>query len=217
MKDLIVLNYEGKAFFLNEDGWFNATKAAEVYGRRVDVWLKTEETQRYITVLMEFSNTTEKCDLIRTKKGHDGGTWLHPSLAVVFARWLDTRFAILCDIKIAEILHKDHPHFNWKRARHESTSSFKVMSAVLQLMRQNEGKQTQSFHYANEAKLVNWAITGEFKPLDRDSLSIEELDLLAKLEERNAVLVGCGFSRDDRKAALLKFAEEYKSPKQIAA
>ncbi len=86
------------------------------------------------------------------------------------------------------------------------------MNAVLQLVRQNNGKQTQFFHYANEAKLINWAITGEFKPLDRDGLNHEELDLLAKLEERNAVLVGCGLGREDRKLALSKFVSDYKAP-----
>jgi hypothetical protein len=86
------------------------------------------------------------------------------------------------------------------------------MSAVVQLVRQNNGKSTAFFHYANEAKLVNWVITGEFKPLDRDSLAYEELDLLAKLEERNAVLVGCGLCRDERKMALSKFVSEFKAP-----
>lgn len=32
------------------------------------------------------------------------GTWLHPKLAIVFARWLDEEFAIWCDEMIAELL-----------------------------------------------------------------------------------------------------------------
>ncbi|GEM_PF-5412363 len=99
-----------------------------------------------------------------------------------------------------------------RRLRHEAASSYKVMNAVLQLIRQNHGKETKFFHYANEAKLVNWAITGEFKPLDRDSLNHKELDLLAKLEERNAVLVGCGLGREDRKMALTQFVTDFKTP-----
>ncbi len=155
----------------------------------------------------------EESSLLKTKAGrHNGGTWLHPKLAVPFARWLDVRFAIWCDIQIENLLKKNHPHFDWKKIRHEATSSYKVMNAVLQLIRQSQGKQTQFFHYANEAKLINWALTGEFKPLDRNSLSFEELDILAKLEERNTVLVGCGFNRYDRKAALLKFISEFKTP-----
>jgi len=110
------------------------------------------------------------------------------------------------------LIRGTHPHFDWKRVRHEASSSNKVMNAVLQLVRQNDGKATQFFHYANEAKLINWAITGEFKPLDRNSLNNEELTLLAKLEERNAVLVGCGLTREFRKSALSKFVSDMNMP-----
>ena len=33
-----------------------------------------------------------------------GGTWLHPKLAIHFARWLDPRFAVWCDEQIEQIL-----------------------------------------------------------------------------------------------------------------
>lgn len=36
-----------------------------------------------------------------------GGTWLHPKLAVVFARWLDIRFAVWCDLHIDALLGSD--------------------------------------------------------------------------------------------------------------
>lgn len=45
--------------------------------------------------------------LVRTKAGspiHGGGTWLHPKLAVFFARWLDVRFAVWCDLHIDALL-----------------------------------------------------------------------------------------------------------------
>lgn len=45
--------------------------------------------------------------LVKTKAGspeNGGGTWLHPKLAVVFARWLDVRFAVWCDLHIDALL-----------------------------------------------------------------------------------------------------------------
>jgi hypothetical protein len=45
--------------------------------------------------------------LVRTKAGSPefgGGTWLHPKLAVVFARWLDIDFAVWCDLHIDALL-----------------------------------------------------------------------------------------------------------------
>ena len=43
--------------------------------------------------------------MVRSKACANGGTWLHPKLAIVFARWLNTKFAVWCDLKIEAILH----------------------------------------------------------------------------------------------------------------
>lgn len=47
-------------------------------------------------------------DLIVVRKGGDEkdfqGTWLHPRLAIVFARWISIDFGIWCDDKILELL-----------------------------------------------------------------------------------------------------------------
>lgn len=152
---------------------------------------------------MEKLNTRNIGDLIKTKRGKTGGTWMHPKLAVVFARWLSVDFAIWCDEQIDGIIHGTPEQTDWKRVRHEAAATYKVMSSMLDMKRQLEGKKTMSHHYANEAKLVNWALTGEFKPVDRDGLTANELDLLAKLEQLNTLLIGQGFDRDARKERLL--------------
>ena len=68
--------------------------------------------------------------------------------------------------------------------------------------READGKGTASYHYSNEARLVNWALSGEFKGLDRDQLSATELDALAELEIRNSLLIGRGMYYSHRKKAL---------------
>jgi hypothetical protein len=183
---------------------------AERYGRRVDVWLKTQETKEYITALCEISNTTEK-GYLKTKRGNNGGTWLHPRLAVAFARWLDPRFGIWCDTQIDTLIRGKHPHYDWKKLRHEAASSYKVVSQILQMTRQRLGKTCAPHHFSNEARLINWALTGEFGKVDRDGLAIGDLDLLAKLENMDSVLIGCDASYDDRKQELEKFAAEQRA------
>jgi hypothetical protein len=134
-------------------------------------------------------------------------TWMHPKLAVAFARWLDVRFAIWCDTQIETIIHGEPETQDWHRMRHEAASSYKVMSDVLMETRTDAGKETKPYHYANEAKLVNWALTGEYAPIDRANLSTADLDMLAKLEARNAVLLAKGASRDLRKELLTAMVE----------
>jgi len=86
-----------------------------------------------------------------------------------------------------------------KRLRHEAAASYKVMSQVLAMRREREGKKCAPHHFMNEARLVNQALAGKFEKLDRDQLSVEQLDALAALEVRNAVLIASGCSFHDRK------------------
>lgn len=213
MVKLIKAEFHGQLMQFNNDGWFNATTAAEKFGKRTVDWLHTADSVEYISALadrktnsafseqfkeikgLRCSEASKQAKLLRlakqtgfvkTKSGSQeigGGTWLHPKLAVVFARWLSVDFAIWCDEQIDSIIHGKPEQTDWKRVRHEAAASFKVMSAMLEMKRQLEGKETKAHHYANEAKLVNWALTGEFKGIDREVLAQDDLDLLAKLEE----------------------------------
>lgn len=202
MSKIIRADFNGTEVQFNDAGFFNATSAAEKFGKRVDHWLANKETSEYIERL----NTRISGDLILTKRGRNGGTWLHPKLGVVFARWLDVDFSIWCDEQIDNIIHGEPGQTDWRALRHEAASSYKVMSAMLDTKRQLDGKETKPHHYANEAKLVNWAITGEFKSLDRNSLNAGDLDLLAKLETMNTLLIGQGFDRGSRKVKLQSVA-----------
>lgn len=227
----VLTEYNGTSIQFTEDGWFNATLAATKFGKEPYAWIRQKETVRYLIALAgrmgktnsgfleelkeisELDSTSsatqakllrlaKSTGLVKAKAGASdigGGTWLHPKLAVRFAQWLDMDFAIWCDEQIDNLLRgKD----DWKRARHEAASTHKVMCALLQLTRKEGGKETEAHHYANEARLVNWALTGEFKGIDRESLPKGELDVLAKLEAQNAVLIGHGVEYAARKPAL---------------
>jgi prophage antirepressor-like protein len=99
---------------------------------------------------------------------------------------------------------------DWHKERHASAASFKVLTAMLQLKRELEGKETKPHHYINEAKLINWAITGQFTDLDRDNLDKHELNLLARLEERSACLIAMSMSYPLRKQALKEYVDNLK-------
>src|SRR5690625_6844294 len=87
MSGIIKYDFEGQLYSFNLDGWFNATEAAKRYGRRLDHWLGTAETLEYIRALDEvltgkrsqISNTREN-GYLRTRRGQNGGTWMHPKL-----------------------------------------------------------------------------------------------------------------------------------------
>lgn len=215
MHDLVKAEYQGFSYSFNGQGWFNATEAAERFGKRVNDWLVLPGTKEYLEALARALQCNSS-SLLNIKRGGNqrtntrnsgiGGTWLHPKLAVAFARWLSTEFSIWCDFQIDELIRGKHPHFDWKRSRHQSAASYKVTCQILQMTRERMGKATAPHHYSNEARLINWALTGEFDRVDRNALSTGDLDLLAKLENLDTVLIGSSMSYEARKAELERFA-----------
>lgn len=208
MKGLITSQYDGQELSFSEQGWVNATQAASKFNKSVHEWVRLPDTQKYLDALIRKYG---KIPYLKTKRGNNGGTWLHPKLAVRFAQWLDIDFALWCDEQIDSLLRGNHPIFDKRRLRHQAAATYKAVSAVLQLSRQQQGKETKPHHYMNEARLINWAITGQFTGLDRDSLSYDELDLLAELEAQDLILIGCQCTYDQRKTALNLFAQNFKA------
>lgn len=208
MKGLITSQYDGQELSFNENGWFNATQAASKFNKSVHEWVRLPDTQKYMEALIRKYG---KIPYLKTKRGNNGGTWLHPKLAVRFAQWLDIDFALWCDEQIDLLLRGNHPVFDHRRLRHQAAATYKAVSTVLKLSREQLGKDTKPHHYMNEARLINWAITGQFSGLDRDSLSYDELHLLAELEAQDLILIGSQCSYEQRKTALNLFAQNFRA------
>lgn len=100
----LCIDYDGQVIEFTSDGWINGTAAAALRQKRLDNWLRLSETKRYMRALADALNASNARDLLRTARGRNGGTWLHPKLAVSLARWIDVRFAVWCDLKIDQIL-----------------------------------------------------------------------------------------------------------------
>jgi len=112
VNNVIPFTYQGQPVRFTTDGWLHVTKIAERFGKRVDHWLDNAETLEYIQALDEFltgaeSNIsdTRNSGYLKTRRGNGGGTWIHPKLAVAFARWLSAKFAVWCDARIEDLLH----------------------------------------------------------------------------------------------------------------
>lgn len=101
---ILTADYNGVPVAFMGDAWFNATVAAKHFGKRLDHWLASPETAAYMAALAEVLNSPDSGELVRAREGRRGGTWLHPKLAVAFARWCDARFAVWCDLQIDHIL-----------------------------------------------------------------------------------------------------------------
>lgn len=211
MADLVKATYHDLSVSFTEAAWFNATAVAERFGKSPVEWLRLPSTKEYVEALERRYGKIPYVKSSRARADRGGGTWLHPKLAIRFAQWLDIDFAVWCDEQIEGLLKGTHQHYDWKKLRHEAIASYKVMGQILQMTRQRLGKTCAPHHFSNEARLINWALTGEFGKLDREGLSPGDLDLLAKLENLDSVLLGCNATYEDRKTELERFASEQRA------
>ncbi|MCY0858082.1 Rha family transcriptional regulator [Cupriavidus sp. D39] len=101
----------------------------------------------------------------------------------------------------------------WSTARGEVAANYAVVSQMLAMRREMEGKGTRSHHYANEARLINSAFSGKPDPIDRAALSAPELHILRRLEVKASALIGMGLCYEERKAALLAYGAELRGQK----
>lgn len=105
---------------------------------------------------------------------------------------------------------------NWQESRKRATVGYVAMSNALQETRAEDGKQTKTHHYTNEAKLVNWVLFGKFEGVNRDLLSQAELHWLEQIEIRNAYLIARDHTYEQRKAALPMFLQAIRTARQGA-
>lgn len=113
----LIKSFNGVTVSFNQAGFLNATQIAKHFGKRTENFLRTEQNQEYIAALAEHLSITQKSviqynQLVIVKGGsskNGGGTWLHPKLAIHFARWLDPKFAVWCDEQIDNLLSGSQP------------------------------------------------------------------------------------------------------------
>ncbi|SFB58248.1 KilA-N domain-containing protein [Azotobacter beijerinckii] len=209
---IIPFDYEGQPVRFNADGWLHATEIAERFGKHLRNWLDSAETLEYVRALDELQHPDDGPSAIsnvrdsgylKTRRGNNGGTWLHPKLAVAFARWISPKFAAWCDMQIDALLRGDGKP--WASARREAALGYRAVCDALALNCEARGKTPQRHHFINESRLINEVITGAFAGRDRDQLSAGELEIVTLAELRDSVLIASGMAYAERKASLSQY------------
>ena len=104
---IIEQTFQDSPVFFQDNAYLNATSIAKKFNKRPADYLKTEPTRNYMKSITNII-VIPLNQLVIVKKGsstNGGGTWLHPKLAIDFARWLNSDFAVWCDMQIEKILH----------------------------------------------------------------------------------------------------------------
>jgi hypothetical protein len=114
---IFVFTYEDKSiefmYDLKDDTIkIDATKVANLFNRRIDVFLKTNPTQNFLNFINNLSefpptggNSNQKNKIYYESKGHSG-TFMYDELALKFAAWIDVSFEHFVYSSFKKILTK---------------------------------------------------------------------------------------------------------------
>lgn len=101
---LKTLDFQGTGIVFTADGWLNATASAAALNKPgLDNFLRSTTYQEYAEIVAA-ANSVKSTELKRARQGNGGGTFLHPEMAVVFARWISPAFAYWCDKQVAALI-----------------------------------------------------------------------------------------------------------------
>lgn len=116
MNQLIVKDYMGSNMeFKVTDGciYANATSMCKAFGKLPKDWLKTEQTQEYISELERKEKSPNGLvEIVQGGRANEQGTWIHEKLILDLARWLNTKFRVWCDEQIATLLREGEVKIN---------------------------------------------------------------------------------------------------------
>lgn len=104
-----VFQYNGIpiTFQIGKATMVNATQMAKPFGKTTKDWLRTKQSQEFISSLSTVRQIS-LTELVIVNQGNFSstlqGTWMHEDVALEFARWLSPQFAIWCNDRIKELM-----------------------------------------------------------------------------------------------------------------
>ena len=87
----------------DSDGYWNATEMVKIFGKRINNFLRNEQTKAYLEALAESRNAAISSDarisaddLIQVSQGglDEQGTWVDPEVGLKLAAWLNPKFEV---------------------------------------------------------------------------------------------------------------------------
>ena len=85
------------------DGYVNATALCKAGGKLFNDYSRCKQTQAYVQAL-EQNTGIPVLRLIESKKGKNGGTWVHPQVATHLAQWISPEFAVQVNKWVFDLL-----------------------------------------------------------------------------------------------------------------
>lgn len=205
-------NFEGaKIPQRTSDKFFNATEMIKYYNNLTGSkkvfaeFLSNNNTNEFIEALrQEILNVGDSLHLqvIESKRGKNGATWMHPYLFVKFCFWLSPQF----EVKVIKWVYDNLIDF-----RHDAGDFYKEMcKAISETYHDWYGKNPDPLIFIKEAHFLNYLCFGTQKGKQRNEATEKQLLLMNRLQKLNISLIYSKTGKDIRYKKLSEFAEMIK-------
>ena len=119
-----------------DDGYFNATKLLDSWNKKDGVQVKQLARYKENKATKDFIKQLEKESIekpVKTTRGKNGGSWMHPKLFIDFAMWLSIEFkSIVIDYVLDGLV----------KSRHDAGDYYNEMTATIM--------ETYTLHYGTK-------------------------------------------------------------------
>ena len=166
---------------------------------------------------------------VLARAGRYGGTYAHKDIAFEFGAWLSPEFKLLIITEFQRLKAKEQDLIEWDAHRYLSRVNYRLHTDAIKnelLPALNLSRISQTFVYTDEADLLNRIVFGQTaaewrktNPIlsksgknQRDHAPIQQLVLLANLENLNAHFISEGKEQPERFELLVSAAKrQYQS------
>lgn len=162
---------------------------------------------------------------IIAKAGRYGGTYAHKDIAFEFGTWLSPEFKLLIIVEFQRLKAQEQHIIEWDSSRYLSRINYKLHTDSIKndlIPSLNLSKAEQMYTYTDEADMLNMLVFGQsasdWRRLNpdlvksgknqRDHATIQQLVILANLENLNAHYIFEGKSQSERIQTLIKSLQQ---------
>jgi len=170
---------------------------------------------------------------LRATAGRYGGTYAHKDIAFEFGSWLSPEFKLYLIKEFQRLKEEENKRLSleWNLNRTLAKINYRIHTDAIKehIIPKKISGDEERFIYANEADILNVALYGKTAKMwreenpdkkgnIRDYSTIEQLLVLANLENMNAELIRMELSRQERLVRLNQIAiQQLKSLTQLSA
>jgi hypothetical protein len=158
------------------------------------------------------------------KRGRYGGTYAHKDIAFEFGTWLSPEFKLLIITEFQRLKAKEQGIIEWDSHRYLSKVNYRLHTDSIKndlLPTLNLAKSKEAYVYTDEADMLNKIVFGQTAvewrysnpglsksgKNQRDHATIQQLVILANLENLNAHFITTGKTQAERIILLLETAK----------